>query len=66
MKHLLTFNDISEDFSIYLESEDFVLNEAKESVVTASLKKKSKASGIPMGIFKKSFCKRYASLECWT
>jgi len=25
MKHLLTFNDISEDFSLYLESEDFEL-----------------------------------------
>lgn len=62
MKHLLTFNDISEDFSIYLESEDFELNEAKESGVTASLKKKSKASGIPMGILRKVFAK---GMQAW-
>jgi hypothetical protein len=62
MKYLLTFNDISEDFSLYLEGEDFELNEAKKSGVTASLKKKSKASGIPMGILRKVFAK---GMQAW-
>lgn len=62
MKYLLTFNDISEDFSLYLEGEDFELNEVKKSGVTASLKKKSKASGIPMGILRKVFAK---GMQAW-
>jgi hypothetical protein len=75
MKYLLNFEDLTEDFSIYLESEDFELEndftnemvddldesdelyEEKKSGVTASLRKKSKASGIPMGILRKVFAK---------
>ena len=80
MKHLLNFNDLTEDFSIYLESEDFELEndftnemvddldeydelyEEKKSGVTASLRKKSKASGIPMGILRKVFAK---GMQAW-
>jgi hypothetical protein len=74
MKHLLNFTDLTEDFSFYLESEDFELEndftdemvdglyESKESGVTASLKKKSKASGIPMGILRKVFAK---GMQAW-
>ena len=81
MKHLLNFEDLTEDFSQYLTSEDLEIdidnsqefieelsemdevyeleetNEKKSSGVTASLKKKSKASGIPMGILRKVFAK---------
>jgi hypothetical protein len=70
MKYLLNFEDLTEDFSTYLESEDFELEndftnemvddldesdelyEKKKSGVTESLRKKSKASGIPMGILR--------------
>jgi hypothetical protein len=38
------------------------LDEAKESGVTASLKKKSKASGIPLGILRKVFSK---GMQAW-
>lgn len=38
------------------------LDEAKKSGVTASLKKKSKASGIPMGILRKVFAK---GMQAW-
>ena len=38
------------------------LDEAKKSGVTASLKKKSKASGIPMGILRKVFSK---GMQAW-
>jgi hypothetical protein len=80
MKHLLNFEDLTEDFSIYLESEDFELEndftnemvddldeydelyEEKKSGVTASLRKKSKASGIPMGILRKVFAK---GMQAW-
>jgi hypothetical protein len=80
MKHLLNFNDLTEDFSIYLESEDFELEndftnelvddldesdelyEKKKSGVTESLRKKSKASGIPMGILRKVFAK---GMQAW-
>ena len=124
MKHLLNFTDLTEDFSQYLESEDFELvndisessyqyedftlsdmeivkelygeglspkqiaiemdfeldkvnqilytlkkrgdiselYENKKSGVTASLKKKSKASGIPMGILRKVFAK---GMQAW-
>lgn len=74
MKHLLTFEEINEDYSIYLESEDMgldndfseepleAMNEEKKSGVTASLRKKSKASGIPMGILRKVFAK---GMQAW-
>jgi hypothetical protein len=80
MKHLLNFEDLTEDFSIYLESEDFELEndftnemvddlnesdelyEKKKSGVTESLRKKSKASGIPMGILRKVFAK---GMQAW-
>jgi hypothetical protein len=81
MEHLLSFEDIFEDYSKYLESEDFELQddfdtemveedleeneelyEKKKSGVTASLKKKSKASGIPMGILRKVFSK---GMQAW-
>jgi hypothetical protein len=80
MKHLLNFTDLTEDFSLYLESEDYDLTndftnemvdeleesdelyENKKSGVTASLKKKSKASGIPVGILRKVFSK---GMQAW-
>ena len=86
MKHLLNFEDLTEDFSQYLTSEDLEVglddtqefieelsemdevyeleetNEKKSSGVTASLKKKSKASGIPMGILRKVFAK---GMQAW-
>ena len=81
MKYLLKFTEISEDFSKYLESDDYELtndfsnieeeeyseeeedlHENKSSGVTASLKKKAKASGIPMGILRKVFAK---GMQAW-
>ena len=86
MKHLLNFNDLTEDFSQYLTSEDLEIgiddtqefveelsemdevyeleetNEKKASGVSASLKKKSKASGIPVGILRKVFSK---GMQAW-
>jgi hypothetical protein len=80
MKYLLNFEDLTEDFSTYLESEDFELEndftnemvddldesdelyEKKKSGVTESLRKKSKASGIPMGILRKVFAK---GMQAW-
>jgi hypothetical protein len=80
MKHLLNFTDLTEDFSVYLESEDYDLTndftnemvddleesdelyENKKSGVTASLRKKAKASGIPMGILRKVFSK---GMQAW-
>ena len=81
MEYLLSFEDLFEDYSQYLESEDFELSndfdtemieedydendelyEKKKSGVTASLKKKSKASGIPMGILRKVFSK---GMQAW-
>jgi len=80
MKHLLNFADLTEDFSVYLESDDYELTndftnemvddldeddelyEKKKSGVTASLRKKSKASGIPMGILRKVFAK---GMQAW-
>ncbi len=74
MKHLLTFLEINEDYSIYLESEDMdlendfsedieTINEKKKkSGVSASLKKKSKASGIPVGILRKVFSR---GMQAW-
>lgn len=81
MKHLLSYEDMTEDYSAFLESEDMYLEndfdteaigedleegetmyEAKKSGVTASLKKKSQASGIPMGILRKVFAK---GMQAW-
>ena len=85
MKHLINFTDLTENYSLYLESEDLELDndysseedeldsevseeeddelhENKKSGVTASLKKKSKASGIPMGILRKVFSK---GMQAW-
>lgn len=86
MKHLLNFEDLTEDFSKYLTAEDFDIdfddtqefleeldesdelydldetNEGKKSGVTKSLRKKSKASGIPMGILRKVFAR---GMQAW-
>jgi hypothetical protein len=80
MKYLLNFSDILEDFSQYLEEDDYELTndftnemvddldesdelyEKKKSGVTESLRKKSKASGIPMGILRKVFAK---GMQAW-
>ena len=86
MKHLLNFEDLTEDFSQYLTAEDFDIdfddtqefleeldesdelydldetNEGKKSGVTKSLRKKSKASGIPMGILRKVFAR---GMQAW-
>jgi hypothetical protein len=60
MKYLLNFDEINEDYSAYLESEDFSVNEEKSNV-TETLRKKSKASGIPMGILRKVYSKGAAA-----
>lgn len=53
----------TEDWLDELDSEgSFSLDEAKKSGVTASLKKKSQASGIPMGILRKVFAK---GMQAW-
>lgn len=86
MKHLLNFEDMTEDFSKYLTAEDFDIdfddtqefleeldesdelydldetNEGKKSGVTKSLRKKSKASGIPMAILRKVFSR---GMQAW-
>jgi hypothetical protein len=87
MKYLISFEDLTEDFSKYLTSEDleidvddtqefveeleemedvYELEETNEkssaSGVTKSLKKKSKASGIPVGILRKVFSK---GMQAW-
>jgi hypothetical protein len=45
-----------------IKKSGFSLDEAKKSGVTVSLKKKSKASGIPMGILRKVFSK---GMQAW-
>ncbi len=45
-----------------IRKKGFLLDEAKKSGVTASLKKKAKASGIPMGILRKVFSK---GMQAW-
>jgi len=60
MKYLLTFESLFEDYSKFITEED--INESKDSGVTASLKKKSKASGIPVGILRKVFSK---GMQAW-
>lgn len=61
MNHLLSFSDLTEDFSKYLDYEDLEINE-KKSGVTETLRKKSKASGIPLGILRKVFSK---GMQAW-
>lgn len=61
MKYLLNFTDITEDFSLYLESEDFELNENKTNVDKA-LKNKSEDSGIPVSILRKVYSK---GMQAW-
>ncbi len=88
MKHILNFNELHEDFSLYLTEEDleitddginellsddtssdelyndeeYQIEESKKSGVTESLRKKAKASGIPMGILRKVFAK---GMQAW-
>lgn len=50
----------TELLSEYLDNEE--INEKRKSSVTASLKKKSKASGIPMSILRKVFSK---GMQAW-
>ena len=57
MKYLKLFEEFADDFDGFE-----MLDEAKKSVVTASLKKKSKASGIPVGILRKVFSK---GMQAW-
>lgn len=67
MKHLLTFESLFEDYSIFLTEEDLNeneedLNEAKKSGVSKGLKNKSKQSGIPVTILRKVFSK---GMQAW-
>lgn len=64
MKFILKFDELNEDFSKYLTSSDIEdpLLEGKRSSSTESLKKKSKSSGIPLGILKKVFSK---GMQAW-
>jgi hypothetical protein len=57
----LLSDDISESDDLY-DDEEFKIDEAKKSGVTASLRKKAKASGIPMGILRKVFSK---GMQAW-
>lgn len=58
MKHIFKFNELFENFSIYLDSnESKLLNEKNETSITSSLKNKSKASGISVSILRKVFNK---------
>jgi hypothetical protein len=72
MKYLLNFEQLNEDFSKYLTPEDYLVEnddkesneilENKKTTITATLKKKSKASGIPLGILRKVFAK---GMQAW-
>ena len=72
MRYIFSFEELNEDFSKHLTSEDCELEndffeseeifESKKSGVTASLRKKSKASGIPLGILRKVFAK---GMQAW-
>lgn len=75
MKYLFNFSDLNEDFSKYLEQEDLYsttelsedfndeeINEEKKSGVSETLRKKSKASGIPVSILRKVFSK---GMQAW-
>ena len=60
INELLT-DEISESDDLY-DDEEYKVDEAKKSGVTASLRKKAKASGIPMGILRKVFSK---GMQAW-
>jgi len=60
MKHLLTFEDLFEDYSAFLDAEDLIFE--KKSGVSTGLKNKSKQSGIPVGILRKVFSK---GMQAW-
>lgn len=63
LKNAQQYKDMSdEEFSKLYDDYKSSLNESKKSGVTASLKKKSKASGIPMGILRKVFAK---GMQAW-
>ena len=55
-------SSIKKNQQMFNEDELEGLDESKKSGVTASLKKKSKASGIPMGILRKVFSK---GMQAW-
>jgi hypothetical protein len=57
----LLSDEISESDDLY-DDEEFKIDEAKKSGVTETLRKKSKASGIPMGILRKVFSK---GMQAW-
>lgn len=70
MKYLLKFSELNEDYSKYLEEDDFLLEMKinttdgifeNKSGPTEALRKKSKASGIPLGILRKVFSKGSAA-----
>jgi hypothetical protein len=56
----LLFDDISESDDLY--DYEVKIDETKKSGVTESLRKKAKASGIPMGILRKVFSK---GMQAW-
>lgn len=61
----LLSDDIPESDDLYEDEEDeeeYQIEEAKKSGVTASLRKKAKASGIPMSILRKVFSK---GMQAW-
>lgn len=57
----LLSDEISELDDLY-DDEEYQIDEAKKSGVTEALRKKSKASGIPMGILRKVFSK---GMQAW-
>ena len=59
MKHLLSFENLFEDFSAHLTDGDFLIEEKANT--TEALRKKSKASGIPLGILRKVYSKGCAA-----
>ena len=59
MEHLLSFIDLFEDYSAHLTEQDFLIEEKANT--TEALRKKSKASGIPLGILRKVYSKGCAA-----
>lgn len=63
LKNAEKYKEMSdEEFSKLYDEYKGSLNESKDSGVTASLRKKAKASGIPMGILRKVFSK---GMQAW-
>ncbi len=81
MKYLFSYEDLTEDYSVFLEAEDMELEddfdteaiedyleegetvyENKKAGITAALRKKSRASGIPVGILRKVFAR---GMQAW-